>query len=169
MKIIDNIRETLKDDLISKIKKGSKISLAVSFFSIFAFQILKDHLSEIEELRFIFTSHAFLTKKTKKEIREFYICRLHREKSLYGTEYVIKLRNELTQKVIARECAEWVKNKVIFKSNFTNENMGGFLNVTNIKESFTYMPLNGFTTVDLGCERGNNAYTLSPNTTIRVI
>lgn len=22
----------------------------------------------------------------------------------------------------------------------------------------SYMPLNGFTTVDLGCERGNNAY-----------
>ncbi|WP_373838226.1 helicase-related protein [Methanospirillum sp.] len=160
MKIIDNIRETLKDDLIKTIKKGSNVSLAASFFSIFAFQELKDQLSEIEELRFIFTSPTFLTEKAKKEMREFYIPRLHREKSLYGTEYEIKLRNELTQKAIARECAEWVKKKVTFKSNFTSENMGGFLNVTNVEQSFTYMPINGFTTVDLGCERGNNAYTL---------
>lgn len=160
MKIIDNIKETLKDDLIQTIKKGSEISLAASYFSIFAFQELKDQLSEIGELKFIFTSPTFLSEKTKKEMREFYIPRLHREKSLYGTEYEIKLRNELTQKAIARECTEWVKDKVTFKSNVTSENMGGFLNIDTNEESFTYMPLNGFTTVDLGCERGNDAYTL---------
>lgn len=87
MKIIDNILETLKDDLIRTIKKGSKISLAASYFSIFAYLDLKDQLSEIEELNFIFTSPTFLTEKTKKEMREFYIPRLYREKSLYGTEY----------------------------------------------------------------------------------
>ena len=93
-------------------------------------------------------------KKAKKEKREFYIPRLNRERSLYGTEFEVKLRNELTQKSIAKECADWIKSKVVFKSNVTNENMMGFINV----DDKSYMPLNGFTTVDLGCERGNNAY-----------
>jgi len=92
-------------------------------------------------------------KKTKKEKREFYIPRLSREKSLYGTEFEVKLRNELTQKAVAKECAEWIRNKVIFKSNITNENMGGFLNIQTQDNAITYMPLNGFTTVDIGCER----------------
>ncbi len=66
----------------------------------------------------------------------------------------------MTQKAIAKECADWNRQKGIFKSNITTENMAGFLNVENEKESFTYLPLNGFTTVDLGCERGNNAYNI---------
>lgn len=69
------------------------------------------------------------------------------------------LRNELTQKAIAKECAEWIRKKVTFKSNVTNENMMGFINL----DDKNYMPINGFTTVDLGCERGNNAYNGSKN------
>lgn len=160
MKIIDNINETLKDDLSTTIKKNSKLAIAASYFSIFAFQELKDQLIEINEMRFIFTSPTFLSEKAKKEKREFYIPQLQREKSLYGTEYEIKLRNELTQKAIAKECAEWVQQKVTFKSNITNENMGGFVNVENNDNSYTYLPINGFTTVDIGCERGNNAYNI---------
>lgn len=160
MKFIDNVNETLKDDLIVTMKKNSKVAIAASYFSIYAFQELRDQLIDIDELRFIFTSPTFLTEKAKKEMREFYIPRLQRERSLYGTEYEIKLRNELTQKAIAKECAEWVRRKVKFRSNITNENMGGFINVENGEDSFTYLPLNGFTTVDIGCERGNNAYNI---------
>ena len=60
----------------------------------------------------------------------------------------------MTQRAIAKECAEWIRKKATFKSNVTSENMMGFMNV----DSNSYMPLNGFTTIDLGCERGNNAY-----------
>lgn len=160
MKIIDNINETLKDDLNVTIKKNSKVAIASSYFSIFAFQELKDQLSEINEMRFIFTSPTFLTEKANKEKREFFIPQLEREKSLYGTEYEIKLRNELTQKAIAKECADWVRKKVTFKSNITNEKMGGFVNVESDAGSYTYLPINGFTTVDIGCEKGNNAYNI---------
>lgn len=128
--------------------------MAASCFSIYAFQELKKELTNLDELRFIFTSPTFTTEKAKKEKREFYIPRLNRERSLYGTEFEIKLRNELTQKSIAKECAQWIKRKVTFKSNVTDENMMGFIHLDNK----SYMPINGFTTVDLGCERGNNAY-----------
>ncbi|MFA6782451.1 MAG: SNF2-related protein, partial [Sedimentibacter sp.] len=160
MKIIDNVREILKDDLVEVIQPSSKVSIAASYFSIYAFQELKKQLTNIDELKFIFTSPSFTTEKTKKEKREFYIPRLNREKSLYGTEFEIKLRNELTQKAIAKECANWIREKVTFKSNVTQENMAGFINVDNLKERFTYLPISGFTTVDLGCEKGNNIYNI---------
>ncbi|MBQ4435804.1 MAG: DEAD/DEAH box helicase family protein, partial [Clostridia bacterium] len=90
--------------------------------------------------------------------REFYIPRLNRETSLYGTEFEIKLRNELTQRAIAKECADWITRKAIFKSNTTGESMGGFMTVSSAGKDAAYMPMNGFTTVDIGCERGNNRY-----------
>ena len=141
MKIIDNINETLRDDLKATIKTDTKVAIAASYFSIYAFQELKDQLTDIAELRFIFTSPTFLTEKTKKERREFDIPQLQRERSLYGTEYEIKLRNELTQKAIARECAEWVRKKVVFKSNITDEHMGGFINVENDATGVRLRPL----------------------------
>ncbi len=139
-----------------EIKPESKISIAASCFSIYAFQELKEQLKDIKELRFIFTSPTFTTDKVSKQKREFYIPRLCRERSLYGSEFEIKLRNELTQKAIAKECAEWIRQKACFKSNKTNESMTGFANV----DQTNYMPLNGFTTVDLGCEKGDSAYTM---------
>lgn len=154
MQILDNINNTIKDDLQKEVKKGSKISIAAACFSIYAYQELKKQLEGVEELHFIFTSPTFITEKTPKAKREFYIPRLSRERSLYGTEFEVKLRNELTQKAIAKECAEWIRKKVVFKSNITQEQMMGFITV----DESTYMPINGFTTVDLGCERGNNAY-----------
>lgn len=162
MELIDNISKTLKDDLSIEINKGSKLSIAAACFSIYAFEELKKQLKHIDELRFIFTSPTFTTEKNKKEKREFYIPRLSRERSLYGTEFEVKLRNELSQKAIAKECAEWIQKKAVFKSNQTSENMMGFINV----DDKSYMPINGFTTVDLGCERGNNAYSMVQKTEI---
>ncbi len=158
MEIFNNTTKIVKDDLEKVIKTGSKVSIAAAYFSIYAYKELKTQLDKIKELNFIFTSPTFITEKAKKEKREFYIPRLNREKSLYGTEFEVKLRNELTQKAIAKECADWIRKKAVFKSNTTNENMGGFMNIENSEEKITYTPINGFTTVDIGCERGNNAY-----------
>ena len=111
VELINNTTKTLRDDLSSEIKKGSKLSIAAACFSIYAFQELKKQLKDIEELRFIFTSPAFIREKPQKEKREFYIPRLNRERSLYGTEFEVKLRNELNQKAIAKECAEWIEQE----------------------------------------------------------
>ena len=151
MEIINNTTHTLKDDLSKEINKGSKISIAAACFSIYAFQELKKQLTDVKELRFIFTSPTFVAEKTKKEKREFYIPRLNRERSLYGTEFEIKLRNEMTQKAIAKECADWIKEKVTFKSNISDKTIQGHVVVDDIG----YTPINNFTTVELGCEKGN--------------
>lgn len=160
VKIFDNINDIVRDDMISTINRGSKISIAAACFSIYAYKELKEQLEQIDECRFIFTAPTFIKEKTEKQKREFYIPRLNRENSLYGTEFELKLRNEMNQKAIAKECADWIKRKATFKSNITGENMTGFVNVTNSNSATTYMPINGFTTVDIGCERGNNTYNM---------
>lgn len=154
MLFLDNLTNTVRDDLRKTIRKDSRVSIAAACFSVYAYQELKEQLESVEELRFLFTSPTFLKEKAPKAKREFYIPRLNRERSIYGTEFEVKLRNELTLKAISRECADWVRRKVTFKSNTTQEQMPGFITV----DESTYMPINGFTTVDLGCERGNNVY-----------
>ena len=160
VKIFDNINDIVRDDMISTINKGNKISIVAACFSIYAYKELKAQLEQIDECRFIFTAPTFIKEKTEKQKREFYIPRLNRENSLYGTEFELKLRNKMNQKAIAKECADWIKRKATFKSNITGENMTGFVNVTNSNSAATYMPINGFTTVDIGCERGNNTYNM---------
>lgn len=161
MKIFDNISEIVRDDMADTIKKGSKVSVAAACFSMYAYKELKKQLEGVENFRFIFTSPTFTTEKASKEKREFYIPRLNRESSLYGTEFEIKLRNEMTQKSIAKECADWIRRKAVFKSNITGENMQGFMTVDSSAEQVAYMPMAGFTTVDIGCERGNNSYNMT--------
>ena len=156
MEIFNNTTKVVKDDLQKTIRSGDRISIAAACFSIYAYQELKEQLENCEELRFLFTSPTFVTEKTPKERREFYIPRLMREKSLYGTEFEVRLRNELKQKAVARECADWIRRKVRFKTNTTRDAMNHFMVVEGTEDNYTYFPMNSFTTVDLGCERGNN-------------
>lgn len=160
MKIFNNVTDIVRDDLKDAIQKGSRVSIAAACFSMYAYQELKEQLEKVDEFRFIFTSPTFTNERAEKQKREFYIPRLSRENSLYGTEFEIKLRNEMTQRAIAKECAQWISKKAIFKSNTTGENMGGFMTVDALQDQLAYTPFNGFTTVDIGCERGNNSYNM---------
>lgn len=154
--LFDNVNNKTVDDLRVTIQPGSKLSIASACFSIYAFAELKEQLKDVDELRFLFTAPSFIKEKTTKQKREFFIPRLDRERTLYGSQFEVRLRNQLSQKAIAIECAEWIKSKVRFKSNTSNAYMQGFINVADLDGSHTYTPVNGFTTTDLGCERGNS-------------
>lgn len=156
-KQINNINERVTDDLKDRLSSHSRVSIAAASFSIYAFEALKKELEQVEELRFIFTSPTFVKDKGKKEKREFYIPKLNRERSLYGTDFEIRLRNLLSQKAIAKECAKWIRKKVHFKSNSSHEAMGGFLHLKDNTEH-VYLPFDDFTTTQLGCEHGDNVY-----------
>lgn len=162
MELIDNRAKLLGDDLKKEIKSGAKIKMVASYFSIYAFEALKDELSNISELQFIFPNPTFVQQgvkdKIKKETREYYIPKRLRENSLYGTEFEIRLRNQLTQKVIAKECAAWVRDKVQFKSNITEGGLQNFIYVENTDKKAIYFPITGFTSVDLGYEKNNMFY-----------
>lgn len=159
MKIIDNISSLLGDDIKASLQSGSKLKIAASCFSIYAYEALKEELKQIDSLEFIFTSPTFVpnevTDKLRKERREFFIPKADREKSLYGSEFEIQLRNKLTQKAIARECAEWMRNKATFRSNKTRSAMQQFACIKEPSQDVAYMPLHGFSAVDLGFQPGD--------------
>lgn len=159
MKLIDNLSEKLVDDLRVTMQRDSRVSIAAACFSVYAYEELKAQLENIDELRFLFTSPTFLQEKTAKARREFYIPRRNREKALHGSEFEIRLRNDFSQKAISRECADWIRRKVCFKSNQTAESIPNFMTIDSA-EPVTYAPVNGFTRADLGCERGNSLFTM---------
>jgi SNF2 family DNA or RNA helicase len=159
MEIIDNITHLLGDNLRKTVTPGAKLKIAASCFSIYAFEALKKELEQIDSLEFIFTSPTFVpndvSDKLKKEHREFHIPKMERERSLYGSEFEVRLRNELTQKAIAKECAEWMRRKSTFRSNKGRAPMQQFACVKAAESEAVYMPLHGFTAVDLGYQTGN--------------
>ena len=117
MKLIDNVNTRLIDDLKENVQRKSKLAIAASSFSIYAFEALRKELESIDELRFIFTSPSFLQENFKKEVPKFFIPHLFKEADLCGGEFELRLRNQLNQRAIAHECSKWVKEKVVFKSN----------------------------------------------------
>lgn len=159
MQILDNINDLLGDDLKQTLSKGAKLQIAASCFSIYAYEALKDELENIEELQFIFTSPTFVpnevTDRLRREHREFHIPKANRERSFYGSEFEIELKNKLTQKAVAKECGAWIKNKATFRSNASSAPMQQFACVENAEEDAVYMPLQGFTAVDLGYQQGD--------------
>ena len=157
MRIIDNVNDTLGDDLKRELREGSRLRIAASTFSLFAFEALRDELEKVDELQFIFTSPTFVkaaaTDHAPRTRREFFIPHgRNGESSLYGSDFEIRLRNKLTQRAIARECADWVRRKARFRSNRTGAPMQQF---ATVDASAAYLPLHGFTSADLGYERSN--------------
>ena len=156
IKQFDNIIHTVAGDLKEQLHRGSKVSVAAACFSIYAYEALRKELSDIDEFRFIFTSPTFIKEHTAKQQKEFYIPRLQRERALYGSEFELRLRNQMSQRAIAKECAEWIRTKAKFKSNVSGGVVNGFLTCEKDEDKFVYMPFNEFTTTELGLERGNN-------------
>lgn len=152
MELIDNINLRLGDDLKETIGKNAKLSIAASSFSIYAFEALKKELRHIDELRFVFTSPTFIEENFKKEVPKFFIPHLYKEAELCGGDFELRLKNQLNQRAIAKECSKWVKEKVTFKSNkHHTQSLNGIIHINNSNESaVAYSNVNSFTTSDLG-------------------
>jgi superfamily II DNA or RNA helicase len=159
MELLDNVNRLLGDDLKRTLKPSARLKIAASCFSMYAYEALRDELECVEELQFIFTSPTFVadevSDKIHKERREFHIPKLERERSLYGSEFEIQLRNKLTQRAIARECANWLRRKARFRSNRSKAAMQQFAVAEAPAETAAYLPLHGFTAVDLGYQQGD--------------
>ncbi len=159
MKLIDNVNHLLGDDLKTSLREGGKIRIAASCFSIYAFEALKAELSRVDSVQFIFTAPTFVpaevTDRIRKQSREFFIPTASREHRLYGTEFEIHLRNKMTQRAIARECADWIRKKATFRSNRSKAPMQQFLHASDGQADVAYMPISGFTATDLGYQKGD--------------
>lgn len=159
MQILDNINSLWGEDLKQMLQSGEKLKIAASCFSIYAYEALKSELEKIDSLEFIFTEPLFIpeqvTDKSQKERKEFHIPKQQREKGFYGNEFEIQLKNKLTQRAIAKECADWIRRKAKFRSNLTNAPMQQFASLHKDGSNTAYLPLQGFTAVDLGYQQSN--------------
>lgn len=159
MQILDNINALWGDDLKQTLQPGARVKIAASCFSIYAYEALKDELEKVDSLEFIFTAPTFVehevTDKVARERKEFHIPKQERERNLYGSEFEIQLKNKLTQRAIARECADWMREKARFRSNASRAPMQQFACVDVGNTVTAYLPLHGFTAVDLGYQQGN--------------
>lgn len=156
MEVLDNKIKKFGDDLKNEIKKGDKCYIASAVFSMYGFDELKKELKNIEELDFIFTNPTFIKeKKEQKQERLFELDNLQREKSIGGSEFEIKLKNKLNGKAVARECAQWIKDKVKFKSNINNNPIQKFM---NINDKTTYLNVDEFSSAGLGYQKDNTVF-----------
>lgn len=111
MQILDNkVQGKVIDKLKENIKSGTKLSIISAYFTIYAYEKLRKELGKIEKLRLLFSEPTFV--KNKKDInREFKLSGSY-ERGLAGDRYEMKLKNELKQSEIAKECANWIREKV---------------------------------------------------------
>lgn len=158
MKNFNNIDERVVDDLKKELKAQSKLKIAAASFSIYAYEELKKELEKVNQIQFLFTSDLFTKEKAPKEKREFFIPRLNRESQLYGNEFELRMRNELSQKAIAKEAAEWIRQKVTFKSNISGQRSDNFMVVENKGNINVYAPFDEFTTAEIGTTKGEKLF-----------
>lgn len=150
----NQLGETVYKELEKHIKKGSKVSTISAYFTMYAYSALKKELDKIDEMRFIFTTPSF-SKNKDKEAREYEIV----NNNIFGNEFELKLRNEMTQSAVAKDCAKWLKDKVEIKS-FKEPNVAQPRMIHVHNKSEEDIVINGsvdFTTDGLGITGSNRA------------
>lgn len=163
--IIDNKTRLLGDDIKGELTPASKVDIVASVFTIYAFEALKTELENVSELRFIFSSPAFAQRMLSgvdKKPKEFMISEAFSKTSIYGTSFELKLRNQLSQKAIARECAEWIQAKVRFKANVSDQSTLGFIAIEKPFDQNSTVAYNsivsGFSSDSLGYSKTNQLF-----------
>lgn len=150
----NQLGETVYKELEKHIRKGSKVSTISAYFTMYAYSALKKELDKIDEMRFIFTTPSF-SKNKDKEAREYEIV----NNNIFGNEFELKLRNEMTQSAVAKDCAKWLKDKVEIKS-FKEPNVAQPRMIHVHNKSEEDIVINGsvdFTTDGLGITGSNRA------------
>ena len=141
-------RGSVADFLREKIQEGSLLSIVSAYFTIYAYDQLKDKLNNIEHLYFLFGEPSFIKS----------IDPLRTDKKAYRIDNdTLKLTNKLEQKRVARECAEWINDKVdicsIRQSNLLH---GKMYHVNNHGVEEAIMGSSNFTVSGLGLGESNN-------------
>lgn len=152
----NNKTDKVGDDLKKTITNGSKIDIAAGIFSIYGYESLKKELNRIDRLRFIFADPTFIEiDKNKREQRQFQINSNNRRKAINGSDFEIKLKNELKGRAIAQECKKWIERKVTFKTNAGNQYIQPHLNLKNNENNFIYTGINEFSSAGFGYQKDN--------------
>ncbi|MBZ0184457.1 MAG: NgoFVII family restriction endonuclease [Melioribacteraceae bacterium] len=150
--ILDNHSNgNVGDRLKSFIKPNSKLSIVSAYFTIFAYEKLKNELDSIDSLRFLFGEPKFINSldPTKTNKRDF---------KIEDDGLVIPLEKKISQKAVARECKDWIQSKVeiksIVKPNFLHGKLYHIHNPNDVSEAI--MGSSNFTVNGLGLGGNSN-------------
>lgn len=135
MKSLNNIGpQRLGDALACSIDEGARLSIISAYFTVFAYQELKEELGKVDSVRFLFSEPTFVkAMQDAKDPKQFDVERCDRERSVGGMGLELTLRNNINQRAVARECAEWIRTRGVFKSAKTPDSIqpGGTYVVEN--------------------------------------
>src|SRR3990172_11660944 len=141
-------RGTVGEFLMGKILPGSKLLAVSAYFTIYAYEALKNYLNKIEHLNFLFGEPKFIKSLDPNKTDK---------KSFKIEDEEIKLSNRLEQNRIAKECAEWIEKKVQIKSiKHSNLLHGKLYHIDNNGVEEAIMGSSNFTVKGLGLSLNNN-------------
>jgi hypothetical protein len=132
------------DFLKPYIQDKSRLSVVSAYFTIYAYEALKNWLDRIEHMNFLFGEPTFVKSLDpgKTETKAFVI-----------SQDGLNLANALQQKRVARECADWIRKKVDIKSVCqTNFLHGKLYHVENDGKDIAILGSSNFTPRGLGLQ-----------------
>ena len=88
--------------LRERVRPGAALSVVSAYFTIYAYEALKDVLDSIAHMDFLFGEPAFINRMDPEKMDG---------KAFKIDDGCLTLANRLQQKRIARECAEWIASK----------------------------------------------------------
>lgn len=102
-------RGSVGEFLRENIKTDAELAIVSAYFTIYAYQYLENELENINHLRFLFGEPTFIKSldPSKTNKRDFKIS---------DDKLLIPTNSRLSQKSVAKECSDWIENKVEIKS-----------------------------------------------------
>jgi SNF2 family DNA or RNA helicase len=147
--IRDNHRRgNVADFLKAKVQTGSRLSVVSAYFTIYAYEALKDKLDQIEHLNFLFGEPRFISSLDPEKTEK---------KAFILDGNGLQLANRLQQKRVARECAEWFRQKVDIRSVRHAQLLHGKMyHIANAGVEEAILGSSNFTVRGLGLGASNN-------------
>ncbi|MEI6775949.1 MAG: helicase-related protein [Chloroflexales bacterium] len=147
--IRDNLdRGTVGDFLKTQIHPGADLAIVSAYFTIYAYQKLQIQLNQIGKLRFLFGEPRFVSAidPDRTETKAFDIA-----------DDGLALHNHLSQKPVAKACADWIRQKVEIRS-ITQANLlhGKMYHITSGGHEQAILGSSNFTVRGLGLNEGDH-------------
>ncbi|MGH9962639.1 MAG: phospholipase D-like domain-containing protein, partial [Pyrinomonadaceae bacterium] len=144
----NHTRGSVGDFLRDKIRSGSRLSVVSAYFTIYAFNALKEPLESIESLRFLFGEPRFLRSLDPEKTDK---------KAFKIEDEGLQVANRLEQKRVAKECADWVTRKTEIKSvRLSNFLHGKMYHIAHHGVEDAIVGSSNFTVSGLGLHSSNN-------------
>ena len=140
-------RGTVGEFLKEKIQVYSHLSIVSAYFTIYAYEALKQELESIKTLDFLFGEPRFIQSLVGEVNKKVFQIE----------DYGIELSSRLQQSKLAKECEQWIRNKVNIRSvKQSNLLHGKMYHINNYGVNSAILGSSNFTTKGLGLANENN-------------